>query len=85
MKLDAIKLGIATAIISAISWAICSLLVVSMPSGMMAMSGHMVHADLGHLGWTMTTTGFLVGLVAWSIISGVIVWAIAALYNRLLD
>ncbi|HSR54943.1 MAG TPA: DUF5676 family membrane protein [Alphaproteobacteria bacterium] len=83
MKLDAVKLGIATAIIFAIVWVICSLLVVFAPGPMMQMSGHMLHADLGGLNWTMHWTGFLVGLVAWSLIAGVIVWAVAAMYNRL--
>lgn len=84
MKLDAIKLGTATAIVIAVAWAICSLLVVYIPSGMMTMSGHMVHADLAQMGWSLTATGFLIGLIAWSAISGLVVWAIAALYNRLL-
>ncbi len=84
MKIDAIKLGLATAIVFAVFWAICSLLVFSMPMGMMQMSGHMVHAELGHMSWTLTWGGFVFGLLAWSIVAGFTVRAIAALYNRLL-
>lgn len=83
MKIDAIKLGLATAIVFAVFWAICSLFVISMPLGMMQMSGHMVHTDLGHMSWTLTWGGFVLGLLAWSIIAGITVWAVAALYNRL--
>lgn len=84
MKIDATKFGLATAIVFAVFWAICSTLVVTMPVGMMQMSGHMVHADLGQMAWHLGWAGFITGLVAWSVIAGVTAWAIAALYNRLL-
>jgi hypothetical protein len=83
MKIDAIKLGIATAIVFAIIWVICSALVVLMPGAMMQMSGHMLHADLSGLGWSMHWGGFFFGLILWSVIPGLLVWAIAAFYNRL--
>ncbi len=84
MKLDAIKLGIATAIVSAVLWTICSVLVAAAPAGMMSMSGSMMHSDMAGMRWTLSIPGFLIGLVVWSGISGVVVWAVAALYNRLL-
>jgi len=84
MKIDAIKFGLATAIIFAVFWVICSLFVYSMPMGMVQMSGHMVHADLGQMSWVLTWGGFIYGLLAWAIIAGITAWAIAALYNRLL-
>lgn len=84
MKLDAIKLGVATAIVFAVVWVICSLLVVFVPGAMMGMSGHMLHADLGAANWTMHWTGFFTGLVAWSVLGGLIVSAVAAVYNGLL-
>jgi hypothetical protein len=83
MKLDALKLGIATAIVFALFWVVCSILVVLIPIAMMQMSGHMIHADLGAMGWSMHWTGFVIGLVLWSMISGLLVWAIAGIYNRL--
>jgi len=84
MKLDAFKLGLATAIVFAIFWVICSLLVVTVPGAMMGMSGHMLHADLGAVNWTLHWTGFFIGLVAWSVLAGLTVWAVAAVYNALL-
>ena len=83
MKINALKLGVATAIVFAVVWVICSLLVVAIPGTMMQMSGHMLHADLSGLGWSMHWTGFFFGLVWWSLLPGLLVWAIAALYNRL--
>ena len=83
MKIDAVKLGLATAIIFALIWVICSVLVVSIPGAMMQVSGHMLHADLSGFGWSMHWGGFFFGLVLWSVLVGLIVWAVAGLYNRL--
>ena len=84
LKLDSIKLGLATAIIFGAAWIICSLFVVLAPGQMMQMSGHMVHSNFESIGWSLHWTGFFVGLVTWSVFSGLFVWAITATYNRLL-
>ncbi|MBT5047029.1 MAG: hypothetical protein HOM58_00880 [Rhodospirillaceae bacterium] len=83
MKLDALKLGLATAMILAIIWLICSAFVVFIPAAMMQVSGHMLHADLTGQAWSMHWTGFLSGLIFWSVLGGLLVWAVAAVYNRL--
>ncbi len=83
MKLDALKLSYATAIVFAIAWVICSLLVVTIPGAMMRMGGDMIHADLSAMGWSMHWTGLFVGLVLWTVLSALFVWAIASIYNRL--
>mgnify|MGYP003983986251 FL=1 len=85
MKLDAMNLGMATAIVFAAVWALCSLLVVALPGTMTRMSGHMLHADLAGYGWTIHWTGFLVGLVLWSVLGGLLVWGVAAVYNRMVS
>lgn len=84
MKLDSVKLAYATAIIFGGIWIICSILVVLIPGAMMQMSGHMLHADLGTMAWTLNWAGFIIGLILWTLLPAVIVWAIAATYNRLL-
>jgi hypothetical protein len=84
MKLDAVKLGVATAIVFAVIWVICSILVVLSPGPMMQKSGHMLHADLGNQGWSMHWTGFFVGLVLWTLLPALLVWTIAAVYDRLI-
>ncbi len=83
MKLDAFKLGLAAAIIVAIVWTICALFVVLLPETMMAMSGHMLHADFHEYRWTMHFQGFVVGLVMWTLLAGLLVWATALIYNKL--
>ena len=83
MKLDAVKIGYATAIAFALVWLVCSLLVWGLPSMMLGMSGHMVHVDFSDMGWHMTPGGVVAGLFAWSIIAGIIAALIAQIYNKL--
>lgn len=85
MKINASKLGIATATVFGVAWVICSLLVMGMPQAMMQMTGHMVHADFSDMNWQLNSSGLLVGLLAWSIGAGAIAGATAAVYNRLVD
>lgn len=84
MNLHACKFGIAAAISSGVAWVICSLLVVLLPNMMMEMSGHMVHMDIGEMGWHLTASGFVIGLIAWMISAGFIGWLLAWIYNRLI-
>lgn len=83
MKIDASKFGLAAAIIFAAAWVICSMFVISVPTAMMQMSGHMVHADFGQMSWNLGWIAFAYGLVAWSLVAGIMGWGIAAIYNRL--
>lgn len=83
MKLDAMKLGMATGVVFALIWGLCSLLVALMPVAMMQMSGHMIHMDLGGMAWTMTGVGFVLGLILWTVLPAILVWAVASVYNRL--
>jgi hypothetical protein len=83
MNIDANKIGISSAISFGILWVVCSAAVHFMPQPMMMITGHMMHADLTTLGWTLTFSGFLTGLVAWAAIAGVSGWLIASIYNRL--
>jgi hypothetical protein len=85
MALDAAKFGLATGIVFAAFWIVCSALIVVLPTGMMNISGSMVHGDFGGMGWSMNIAGFGAGLVAWSIAAGIVAWAVAAVYNKLLD
>ena len=65
MSLDANRLAISFGITTAVLWIICSALVAIMPGAMMAMTGHMFHATMEGISWTLTWAGFLIGLVAW--------------------
>ena len=83
MNINANKMGISSAVSFSILWIACSTAVHFMPQPMMMMTGHMMHAVLGTLGWTLSFSGFLAGLVAWAAIAGASGWLIASIYNRL--
>ena len=81
MKINALNLGFASAITTAIAWVICYLFVWMMPGPMMGMTGQMMHMDMGQIGWMLSPMGFIWGLVAWSIFAGIFAWLIATIYN----
>lgn len=83
MTLNANKLFLATAVVFAILWIICSALVAVAPGMMLTATGYMVHAELETLRWSLTGAGFAGGLVLWSLLPGITVWLVAAAYNRL--
>lgn len=84
MKINPVSFGLASAITAAIFWIVCSILVFTMPSPMMNMSGHMVHANLSGMNWTLSLTGVLVGLISWVVFIGIFGWILAYFYNVLL-
>jgi hypothetical protein len=81
MKLDANRLAIAVGGTTAIFWTICSALVALFSGAMMSMSGHMFHLDPGMFAWTLTFTGFLLGLFSWTICAAIGGWLVARIYN----
>ncbi len=83
MSLDANRLAISFGTTSAVLWIICSVLVALMPGAMMTMTGHMFHASMEGISWTLTWPRFLLGLVAWVVWAAVAGWLIGRCYNRL--
>jgi len=91
MKLDAVKFGVAAAIVAAVVWLITRLIfLAAMPARPMWRGGYMMSGG-GHLGWTghphllvFGWIGFVVGLVLWPLIAGLSACGTAAIYNRLL-
>jgi uncharacterized protein HemY len=68
-------------IATALLWVICSLLVALSPGGMTAMTGHMIHMDLGHSYLAMSLTGFIIGLIGWIILAAGFAWLLGTIYN----
>lgn len=83
MKLDANRLALAFAAATALLWVVCSALVAMAPDTMLTMSEHMVHGKVDNFVWTLTWTGFLLGLVCWVLWAGAAGWLIGRLYNLL--
>lgn len=84
MKIHATKFGLAALLVFAVFWIVGTTLMVSMPGPMTQMDGHMARADLGYMTWRLNWAWAIYGLVAWSLIAGLMAWAIATVYNRLL-
>lgn len=83
MKLNPMKFALASSISASILWLICSVLVMIMPGMMMSMSGDMVHMELNDMGWHLSLSGVIFGMMGWSIIVGTMGWILASIYNRL--
>lgn len=85
MKLNPNALATAGAAAFAAVWTLCSLLVFAVPSMMIGMAGHMIHAHLDSFTWMLTPTGYLIGLIAWSAWAAVTGWLIGFVYNRIVS
>ena len=83
MRLDVSKLFLSTLAVIAAIWTACAAFVLLWPVAMMRISGDMAHMEFQGLTWSITATGFFVGLFAWSILAASIVWLTASLYNRI--
>jgi hypothetical protein len=83
VTLNANKLAMSFGISTAILWIICSAMVAVMPGPMMSITGHMYHANLEALEWTLTLAGFVIGLVGWVVSAAAAGWLIGWSYNRL--
>ena len=81
MKINQTAFGIASAATAGVFWLLCSAIVGIMPGPMMNMSGHMVHANLDGMNWTLTFSGVVVGLLVWSVFAGIFGWVLALIYN----
>ena len=82
MKLDSNKLAFAFGGTAIVLWIICSALVALLAGPMMSMTGHMLHANMEGLSWTLTLVGFFVGLISWTVWAALAGWLVAWLYNR---
>ncbi len=83
MKINSLNLALASAITAAVVWAVCSLLVWTMPGAMMNLTGNMVHMDMSKSGFVLSPLGFLWGLVVWALFAGIFAWLLATVYNLL--
>ncbi|KFZ28341.1 hypothetical protein IDAT_08480 [Pseudidiomarina atlantica] len=82
MKLNAKKFGLAAGGAFAVLWGVCSLLVLIMPSSMMALTEGMVHGKLSGFEWHVSFSGFVTGLFGWSLGAMITGWLIVTLYNK---
>lgn len=82
MKLDTRALAYGVALSAAIAWIICSILVALAPTASMVVSKDMFHLAGQEIAWGLTWGSFLVGLVGWTVLSGLFAALCGGLYNR---
>ncbi|HSQ96616.1 MAG TPA: hypothetical protein VLM18_11045 [Croceibacterium sp.] len=100
MKLQAVKFGLAAAIVAGVFWLVGRLLLLAAPFGPVRggdyavqgymhggymMGGNSPYGHMAGLGWGGYFAGLLVGLIVVPLVAGVAAWATATVYNRLLD
>ncbi len=83
MRIHSFNFALSAAITAAILWIICAVLVALSPAFMNSMTAGMMHGDTAHIGLILDWPGFLVGLIAWVVWSGVAGWLVAITYNQL--
>ncbi len=82
--INTLQFSVASALTAALLWIGCSVLVIVLPGAMWQMTAHMLHVDLAQVGWAMSWTGAISGLVSWSVFAGLAGAILSALYNKLL-
>jgi hypothetical protein len=83
MRLDARAFGMAAALVAAVLFTICALAVAVAPQPTTALAGYLIHMDLSGMTRSMAFGRFVGGLVLWSLGTGLVFAAVAALYNSL--
>lgn len=76
------QMALAATVTTAVLWTICSAMVAAMPNAMLQLTAHMVHVDVTGFTWTLTWTGFFIGLLGWSVSAGAAGFVLAITYNR---
>jgi len=83
MGLDTRAFGLAAGATAAVLFTLCSLAVAVAPEPTTGFFGYLIHMDLSGLPRVLTVGSFVVGLVSWSVGTGLTFALAAAIYNRL--
>ena len=83
MKFNSVKFALAATLTTAVIWVICSLLVFLLPQATIMASSDMIHMDIQDMMWSVTLSGFIKGLILWSLSVGLSAWIFAVIYHRL--
>ena len=83
MKIDSRRLGVATALGVAGAFALCTLVVAIAPDGASAFLSYALHIDITGLARGVSWGGFIAGLLLTAAYGGLLVAAVAGIYNRM--
>jgi len=77
------SLFLATAITTGIAYLVCVLFLTVAPQATMAFFSYVLHANLSGITRSVTWGSFIVGLLIWSVGTGLYAAFVARLYNKL--
>ena len=83
LRLSVRSLFLATAIITGIAYLICILFLAVAPQATMTFFSYALHANLSGIIRSVTWESFIVGLLVWSVGTGLYAALVARLYNKL--
>lgn len=83
MRVDSKSLGVATGLIVAATFTVCSLVVAIAPGALSSFLSYALHIDITGIARPITFASFVVGVLFLAAASGVVVAAVAGLYNGL--
>ena len=83
MKLNALSLGLAAAIVAAIGFGICGILFSVAPGPTASVVSWVLHIDITEMRRSISASQLIIGLVLVGAYVGIVVGFTAGLYNRL--
>lgn len=82
LKLSVRSLFLATAIITGIAYLICFLYLIVAPQATMTFFSYALHVNLAGITPNLTWASFIIGLLVWSVGTGLYAAFVARLYNK---
>ena len=84
MQLNMKAFALAASIMAALSFTICAILVAIVPQLATAVLSDVVHLDLSGLSRSLTWSNYIVGLLFWTVLTGVVFGSVVQMYNALI-
>lgn len=81
MRINAMKLGLASATATLLAWIACSLAVALAPGLTMEITAHLLHIEPSSHDWALTWGSFAMGAICWTGFAFLFAFAIGASYN----
>ena len=84
MRIDPRAFGSAAGLTAALLFLVCAVFVAVAPHATTAFFGTLIHADLSAVARPLSLSSFGIGLIVWTVGTGIKFWSAAAVYNRLI-
>lgn len=82
MRIDPRAFGIAAGLTAALLFLVCALFVAVLPGATTAFFGTLIHADFSAIARPLSLSSFVIGLIVWTVGTGLTFGFAAVVYNR---